>query len=73
MHNASGRFDQPPWWNDAVERSWLEKSWAVREWQKAREIVIVSSDHILFLKQVVDEKVMHFQTLTKEVKNKKMG
>jgi hypothetical protein len=56
MHYISRNFYQSQWWNDEVELSWLEKRRAVREWQKARENGTISPDHILLLKQVVDEK-----------------
>lgn len=35
--NKRKTWEQPPWWNDEVEKAWVAKRCAVRKWQNAKK------------------------------------
>ena len=61
-------WEQPPWWNEELEKAWVEKRHATAKWQKAKKTMPAQPDLILLLKQGKDDKVGQFKTLATEAK-----
>ena len=69
--NRRKRQDQPPWWNEEVEKAWMHKRQTVQAWQRARKSGKHQEAHLNALKQDMKEAVTDFKAVANEAKTRK--